>query len=88
MTTTDSRNGIRVPSWAVVAFCAAVAIAKIGWDARGKLSQIEENQRDQARLAKDMGVRLCRIEAAVHVAQWPTCMTNDQTQAMAIGVTR
>jgi hypothetical protein len=66
-------GGLRAPGWLIALVLGVVAVLKVGWDARGAVARIEEDQRAQAALAKVVDARLCRIESAVHVAQWPTC---------------
>lgn len=62
----DRRDGIRITGRQVTAVIATLAVLKVGWEARGAFSSIQENQRI-------MDVRLCRIEVANHITPWPTC---------------
>lgn len=73
-------NGIRIPSWAVGAIVAFVAVTSVVWNVfdlrQDDLDRVTSDRRRIERLEERYGeinFRLCRIEAANRVSPYATC---------------
>ena len=65
--------GVRVPRWAVYATLIVLTLVVSGFKLGVAVADHMAVVNDTQRRVQELEVRFCRLEAANHLAPWPTC---------------